>query len=111
MRRLVALCARHAPAAFRVTEVEADDIVTLACTGELDMATSPRLAEAVERALLKSPAVVRIDCAEVGFVDSTGIRALLDACRLADRNGAEFQLVASREVQRLLDLVGISLAS
>ena len=110
MRRLVALCARHAPAAFRVVEVEADGIFTLLCTGELDMATCDRLTDGVRRAVDASPDVVRIDCAGIGFVDSTGIRTLLDARRRAHERGAEFQLVPSREVQRLLDLVGVSLA-
>jgi anti-anti-sigma factor len=110
MRRLAALCSRHAPGDFRVLEVESDGIVTLACTGELDMATCGLLAEAVERVLPGAPAVVRIDCAQVGFVDSTGIRSLLEARRRSDVRGVEFQLVASREVQRLLDLVGVSLA-
>jgi anti-sigma B factor antagonist len=110
MRRLAALCSRHAPAAFRVVGVEADGIHTLVCTGELDMATCDRVTAAVRGALEASPTVVRIDCAQVGFVDSTGIRSLLDARRHADERGVEFQLVPSREVQRLLDLVGVSLA-
>ncbi|MDX6592635.1 MAG: anti-sigma factor antagonist [Gaiellales bacterium] len=110
MRRLAVLCSRHAPGDFRVMQVEAEGIVTLACTGELDMATCAQLTEAVQRAVSSTPTVVRIDCAQVGFVDSTGIRSLLEARRHADGHGIEFQVVPSREVQRLLDLVGVSLA-
>jgi anti-sigma B factor antagonist len=107
---LAALCARHAPGDFRVIQVEAEGIITLACTGELDMATCGQLTEAVQRVVASTPTVVRVDCAKVGFVDSTGIRSLLEARRHADGRGIEFQVVASREVQRLLDLVGVSLA-
>lgn len=84
--------------------------MTLACTGELDMATCERLTQAFDRVLTSSPAVVRLDCAQVGFVDSTGIRCVLDARRRSEAMGIEFQLVPSREVQRLMDLVGITLA-
>src|SRR4051812_44205692 len=110
MRRLAALCARHVPGDFRIVRVEAEGIVTLACRGELGMATCARLEDAMGSVLPSAPAVVRIDCSQVGFVDSTGIRTLIEARRRADGHGIEFQLVPSREVQRLLDLVGVSLA-
>jgi len=109
MRRLASLCARHAPGDFRVVQVDAEGIVTLACSGELDMATSGRLAEAVERVLPAGPTVVRIDCSVPRLIVLYGIRSLLEARRRADGQGVEFQLVPSREVQRLLDLVGVSL--
>lgn len=59
--------------------------------GELDMATSPLLVEAVREALARgSVRTLVVDLAELGFLDSSGMRALLQARSAADEHGAGF---------------------
>lgn len=65
--------------------------VVVALAGELDMATSPRLGETVVEILDRGPVrVITIDLSELGFLDSSGMRALLQARNAAARHGAEF---------------------
>lgn len=55
------------------------DRVVIAVAGEIDMATEAQLREPIDAALEQQPAPteITIDLAEVTFLDSAGIRALL----------------------------------
>ncbi len=67
--------------------------------GELDADTSPKL----EQVLRRHPDVCLVDMADVGFIDSSGIRELVHA---RHRN-KHFQVVASSNiVRRLLEITG-----
>jgi anti-sigma B factor antagonist len=61
--------------------------------GDLDMATAPVLADAVTR-LMADGAVgqLLVDLAEVRFLDSSGVRALLQARRAAEERGVTFMV-------------------
>lgn len=64
-------------------------VVVLA--GELDMATSPMLAEAVAEVLDRGPVeTVVVELSELGFLDSSGMRALLQARNATAEHGARF---------------------
>ena len=74
--------------------------------GELDLATSDRLWIELEP-LLAPQTVVVLDGTEISFLDSSGLRVLLQANNRATTGGAEFRLVAPQQaVQRVLDLAG-----
>ena len=80
----------------------------LAPAGELDVAT----AAAVQKRLLERPpepgAQLVLDLGEVTFMDSTGIRLILQAREHALRHGGELRLVRGPEpVMRVLELVGL----
>ena len=76
---------------------------TLIVDGEVDLASADRLVDAVSRMLDGSPP--RLDVRKVSFLDSTGVHALI---RIARMQGGDVELVApSREVRRVLDLVGL----
>ena len=80
----------------------------VAVTGELDMATAERLWERIEP-LFAPGAVVVLDGTDMSFLDSSGLRVLLQAGRRATEQGAAFRLVAPQEaVRRVLDLTGTS---
>lgn len=75
--------------------------------GELDLATSPQLLDIASRFEARSQPVV-LDLSAVTFVDSSGVRALLDAERLAGDKGRRLALYRpSMAVARLLDLVDL----
>lgn len=74
--------------------------------GELDLATADRLWTELEP-LLEPKAVVVLDGTGITFLDSSGLRVLLQAGNRASAGGAAFRLVAPQPaVQRVLELAG-----
>ena len=78
---------------------------TLRLRGELDMLTAPVLMEHLEP-LCGSPGDVVVDCSELSFVDSQGIRAFLRAAR-ALPDGNLVITAPTSEVRKLFDIVRI----
>jgi anti-anti-sigma factor len=95
------------PELLRVRVRRDGETATVACAGELDVTTGGRFLEAVREACRSRPERVRLDLAEVEFVDSTGLRCLLRAHDRAVADGAAVELAASVQLQRLLDLSGV----
>jgi anti-anti-sigma factor len=88
---------------FTVTTRRTADAVVIAPTGEIDLATVDALAQAVAAAREEAASIV-LDLRDVTFMDSAGLRLVLEA----SRGGAGFAVVRGpREVQRLFDLVGL----
>ena len=81
-------------------------VATVAVTGELDLATVPRLSASVaERGDAK---LLVLDLTAVTFIDSTGVRVLLEAERSCADSGSRLVLLAGDgPVRRLLELCGI----
>jgi len=85
---------------------DARSVVSL--SGELDMATADLLWAELEPVLQPGRTVV-LDCAQLEFMDSTGMRVLLRASRRADEIGGAFQMTAvPPPVERVLDLAGVT---
>lgn len=82
----------------------------VAVSGELDLGTAESLWPHLELALASDPVdVVVLDATELDFMDSSGLRVLLSAARLArsERRTAALRIVAPHPVvQRVLDLAG-----
>lgn len=82
------------------------DATVLTVSGELDMASSPSLAEALHR-LDSTRRPLILDLAGLEFIDLAGLHVLLEASERARRSGIGLSLVnASRGVRRLLKLTG-----
>lgn len=74
--------------------------------GELDLAAADQLWETLEPLLLPGVLVV-LDGTEMTFLDSSGLRVLLQAHKRGESEGAVFRIVAPQQaVQRVLDLAG-----
>jgi anti-sigma B factor antagonist len=74
----------------------------------LDLASSPALEEALERAGRSAPGMLILDLSELEFMDSTGLSVLVRAHHRAQESGWRFGLVkGGPQVQRLLNLTGI----
>src|ERR1700737_2519092 len=74
--------------------------------GELNLAASQQRWESLEPLLLPGVLVV-LDGTAITFLDSSGLRVLLQAHKRAESDGAVFRLVAPEPaVQRVLDLTG-----
>ncbi|WP_033216380.1 STAS domain-containing protein [Kitasatospora phosalacinea] len=75
--------------------------------GEIDLDTAPGVGRELARALAAHPEVV-LDLSAVTFMDCAGLRVLLGARALADRNGARLALRGvGPPVARLLELTGL----
>jgi anti-anti-sigma factor len=84
-----------------------NDRVVLRLDGELDMASAPRLRQAIEDVDLAGLPTLVLDLEQLRFIDSTGLRILLWARELCKENGHEFALTpGSQQVQRLLAVSG-----
>jgi anti-anti-sigma factor len=93
------------PGTFRArSERRAEGIVVLA-EGELDLVGAPALAAA----LPPGDEAVILDLAGVGFMDSSGLRALLEARQTCLDAGRPFRIARPSEaVQRVLELVDLA---
>jgi len=78
-------------------------------SGELDIASAPRVREAVEDGLDDAVRAVVLELAGVGFLDSSGLRALIDVAAGCESAGRAFALASpSSRVERLLGMVGLA---
>jgi anti-sigma B factor antagonist len=94
---------RSAPDGFRCHIVIEPDRARIVLVGELDLATAPRLAEAL-RTLTTH---VVVDLRQLTFIDSTGLQLLLRGNEAARRRELRFGLIAGPPaVQRIFELTG-----
>ncbi len=76
-------------------------------SGEVDMSTAARLAEALGQFANGS---VVVDLTDVTFLDSSGVAALLAARKRLERRGVELSVEsASPAALHILQLVGVTL--
>ncbi|MEA2472359.1 MAG: anti-sigma factor antagonist [Thermoleophilaceae bacterium] len=72
-------------------------------TGELDLASAPKLEDELKRVERDEPPVILLDLRPLSFMDSSGLRALLAADARAREGGRRLVLVRGDErVQRVL---------
>ena len=94
---------------FHIEARTRGSITTLAVRGELDLASSPLLRDALERASAAGAGLVIIDLRELTFMDSTGLSVLVKAHRQALDAGHRLALVkGGTQVQRILTLTRVA---
>jgi anti-sigma B factor antagonist len=78
----------------------------LSLSGEIDAHTAPKVAAAIEASPLDH---VEVDMAGVEFVDSSGLRVLIEAHQSAEARGGSVTLARpSTAVVRLLEISGVN---
>jgi anti-anti-sigma factor len=92
-------------------KVERSQISNSACrlsvTGELDLATVPKLEDEANKALLDGAKRIEIDLANLGFIDSTGLRMFLQLNERAASEGWSLLMVKPSEpVRTILQITG-----
>lgn len=93
--------------AFEMTVVHAgrDAPVVIELRGELDLNAAKILAGRVEDLLAGGVPALHVSCAGLSFVDSSGLHALIHACRQAEEHDAGFVVVSmSDRLRALVDL-------
>jgi anti-anti-sigma factor len=85
------------------------DTTVLVFRGELDMASAPEAFEILIAAIREGDVV--IDASELSFIDSSGIRSLVEAQREANRGIGADRVVSVRNpsapVRRVLEVTGL----
>jgi anti-sigma B factor antagonist len=90
---------------LRIAARRRPDRLILELEGELDMASSALLQEALARANSGEPSTVVLDLQGVRFLDSTGLKAIFRARKAVRERGQLFAVTpGSAQVQRLLSL-------
>lgn len=81
---------------------------TVIIGGELDMASAPSMEAALVHVCTDDTSMVRLDLSKLGFIDSSGIRAVLAAKQLCAEHGCGFLVVPGQaQVQRAFALTGV----
>ena len=81
--------------------------VRILAVGEVDIASVGELEAAVQAAQDGAAATIVLDMSAVTFLDSMGIRALFEVATQSRQNGNRLSLIASPEVDRVIDLCGL----
>lgn len=99
---------RHAPGAFRIEVHPEREVIRVAPVGELDVATAPTLEEQLQELRGSGFDHLVVDLRRVEFLDSTGIRVLVEENGLAGANDREFSVISGPPaVHRTLELCGL----
>ena len=89
-------------------EVKPDRILVRPA-GELDLATADSLERRIVELLRNGSARVVVDLRAVTFIDSSGIRALLNAQRQAGESGRSMSIIlGGPAIRRTLEIAGVT---
>jgi anti-anti-sigma factor len=92
---------------FRCEVVRDGEAARVRAIGELDMAAAPALAAEIAQLRQAGCPRVIVDLSELSFLDSSGLRLLLDCHAEARRDGHTVALIPGpRAVQRVFELTG-----
>ena len=84
------------PTNFEIREEDTEPALVLTVTGELDMNTVELLARHVDERLAEGPRPLTLNLAELAFMDSSGLRLLIDLYDRSQRETWKLTIVAPR---------------
>lgn len=87
-----------------ITTQRTGTTVRIMVGGDLDLATAPDLRECLRGQLADHAEIVVLDLADVSFIDSSGLRVLLEA---VSGDGGRLRIVPSATCLRLFDIAGV----
>jgi len=96
---------------METSETKVNDIVMLGLKGKLDTTTSPQLQEKLLGSIAGGEKHFAIDCAQLEYVSSAGLRVLLLVTKqLRAANGKMVLYALKPHVKEVFDLAGFSAA-
>ncbi len=100
---------RRQPPPLRMRSSREGDTHVIALAGDLDLTTVPDVERELRRAEQTTASVLAVDLSELTFIDSTGIRLMMQAQRRSAKSGIRLVVVpGTGPVQRLFDICGVS---
>ena len=100
------------PIEFSIATQELDGRLVVTPAGELDLATAPELEQIVMPAVRDGGQVI-VDLRRLAFMDSSGVRVLVEGHALAAESAGRLTIVrppAGSPVDRVIDIAGIARA-
>jgi anti-anti-sigma factor len=92
-----------------VSAVHEQEVGRVILVGELDLSGVGQLAATVGRLLRNDLAALQIDAGDLRFVDSAGLKSLLEIRDATEAAGAEFRLEpTSKAVARVIAVAGLT---
>ncbi len=96
------------PAEFKLNIERRGDALHMAIDGELDLASVPVLTSHLREAEAGDASLIVLDLAGMSFIDSMGLRALLEAYARSGQNGDRLRITPGPpQAQRLFKLAGL----
>ena len=93
---------------FGIQVVRNGAATRIAPAGELDIATTPALEQAISEATGEPGAALVLDLRELTFMDSTGLRTLAQTNARAEDEGFTLEIVrGSSQIERVLKISGL----
>lgn len=93
---------------FDIRVVSNEQATRIVPAGELDIATTPALEQAIADATCEPGAALVLDLRELTFMDSTGLRTLAQTNARAEDNGFTLSIVRGpRQIERVLEISGL----
>jgi anti-anti-sigma factor len=84
------------------------DVAVVAARGDIDLSTVAKAAAALDDARAEVRSLI-LDLREVGFMDTSGLRLIIEEQRRAAESAYRFALIRGpRRVQRLLEIAGLA---
>ena len=88
---------------------EREGCAVLAVSGEVDVATVPRLREQLHALVASGTPRIVVDLDAVDFLDSTGLGVLVGALKRVRSNGGELALVCtSPRIRKVFEVTGLT---
>ena len=82
-------------------------VLTIKIDGRLDTTTAPQLDAVLDEAL-PGMTDVTLDCASMAYISSAGLRVLLKAQKVMNRQGSMKLIHVNKEVAEVFDITGFS---
>ena len=94
---------------FGIVVVELEDRVVLRLTGELDVATAPRVRAELVSLVQRGACMVSIDMASLSFIDSSGLSVLVGGLKRLRESGGDLVLESpSANAMKVLEITGLT---
>jgi anti-sigma B factor antagonist len=88
---------------------ERGDVAVLAVSGEVDVATVPRLREQLHGLVASGTPRIVVNLDAVDFLDSTGLGVLVGALKRVRNNGGELALVCTApRIRKVFEVTGLT---
>jgi anti-sigma B factor antagonist len=84
-----------------------DGLVTMRCSGEIDIATIDHFREAVVFCLERRPSRFLLDLSDVSFIASEGLRSLLHLTRSSRERNMSLDLELADQARHLIEVAGL----
>lgn len=94
---------------WRINEKDADGFDRIVLSGDFDLYHAPAFAQAVAAHISQGARKIRFDLSQVGYLDSSGVGAIIKIVQLARRDAVDLRFVgiagAPRKVLRMSNIL------